>query len=335
MNYYQLNNETGKIELHFAYEDYKALSNEDKSKIKSAFLFSRFASAWVSRCKAPNLYRPEQIAKELKLENKGAQGEKLSFAEQVERTQVKAEHRAERMEHRAEKAEQESDMFYKKSNQHADFLSLGEPIKVGHHSERRHRKIIEQAHNNMGKSVDASKKAEYYTDRAETAKITAEGAQYSNPRYLGRRIKEHETTLRKLNKYLNGEGYVSRATGERMKPEDVTISEQRRTHLETRIAEETEKLNFYKEKLASCGFVLETKESLKEKKVTHIHYSNKFYPVASFNAKSVTVLNWMDIAHFGWKVPYTEIKGIKTQSEMFIAYDRDQNEVKPKVKYPL
>ena len=40
-----------------------------------------------------------------------------------------------------------------------DFLSLGEPIKVGHHSEKRHRKAIDDAWNNMGKSVEFSDKA--------------------------------------------------------------------------------------------------------------------------------------------------------------------------------
>jgi hypothetical protein len=64
-------------------------------------------------------------------------------------------------------AEKKSNEYYEKSNQHRDFLSLGEPIKIGHHSERRHRKIIEQAHNNMSKSVEFSKKAESYEGKID------------------------------------------------------------------------------------------------------------------------------------------------------------------------
>ena len=60
-----------------------------------------------------------------------------------------------------------SDSYYQASNKDASFLSLGEPIKVGHHSERRHRKIIEQAHNNMGKSVEFADKAEEYKQKAK------------------------------------------------------------------------------------------------------------------------------------------------------------------------
>jgi hypothetical protein len=38
-------------------------------------------------------------------------------------------------------------------------LSLGEPIKIGHHSERRHRKLFDDAWKNMGKSVAFQDKA--------------------------------------------------------------------------------------------------------------------------------------------------------------------------------
>jgi len=56
-------------------------------------------------------------------------------------------------------SETKSQHYYDKSNTHRDFLSLGEPIKVGHHSENRHRKIINQAWDNMSKSVEYADKA--------------------------------------------------------------------------------------------------------------------------------------------------------------------------------
>ena len=78
-----------------------------------------------------------------------------------------AKKRAERLNNAAAKAEQKSDNYYKASNKDAAFLSLAEPIKIGHHSEKRHRKIIEQAQNNFGKCVEYSDKAENYAERAE------------------------------------------------------------------------------------------------------------------------------------------------------------------------
>lgn len=70
-----------------------------------------------------------------------------------------AKRRAERRREWALSAQHKSHEYYEKSNKDRDFLSLGEPIKVGHHSERRHRKAIEDAWNNMGKSVEFGDKA--------------------------------------------------------------------------------------------------------------------------------------------------------------------------------
>lgn len=51
-----------------------------------------------------------------------------------------AKQRAECRREWAASATQKSNEYFQKSNRHQDFLSLGEPIKVGHHSERGHRK---------------------------------------------------------------------------------------------------------------------------------------------------------------------------------------------------
>lgn len=75
--------------------------------------------------------------------------------------------KAERATNAAERQNNLSDEYFAKSQKDRDFLTLGEPIKVGHHSEKRHRKIINQAQENTGKMVAASKKAERYTDKAE------------------------------------------------------------------------------------------------------------------------------------------------------------------------
>ena len=56
---------------------------------------------------------------------------------------------------------------YTRSNKDSDFLSLGEPIKIGHHSEGKHRRIIEQGQNNMRKCVELSDKAEEQASKVE------------------------------------------------------------------------------------------------------------------------------------------------------------------------
>ena len=79
--------------------------------------------------------------------------------------QVRAKNKVEKLNSWADSADKKSDEAYQKSNKDKDFLSLGEPIKVGHHSEKWHRKVIKQAQDNMTKSVELSNKAEQYRER--------------------------------------------------------------------------------------------------------------------------------------------------------------------------
>ncbi len=78
-----------------------------------------------------------------------------------------AKRRAERHQASAARAASKSQEYFQKSNKDRDFLSLAEPIKVGHHSEKRHRKAIDDAWQNMGKSVEHSNKAADYASKAE------------------------------------------------------------------------------------------------------------------------------------------------------------------------
>lgn len=81
--------------------------------------------------------------------------------------QEHAKRKAEKYEQVAINADKRSKEYFHKSEKDADFLSLGEPIKVGHHSERRHRKMIEDAWYNTGKVVAEMDKAESYSDKTE------------------------------------------------------------------------------------------------------------------------------------------------------------------------
>lgn len=92
-----------------------------------------------------------------------------------------AQNRADRRKNWAASAEKKSDEYYHRSNKDKGFLSLGEPIKIGHHSEKRHRKIIDQQWANMGKSVAYSKKAEAHESVAEYWERKAKDINLSMP----------------------------------------------------------------------------------------------------------------------------------------------------------
>lgn len=334
MNHYLTNNETGKLELHFEKSMYMGLPDEKKKMIKSNFLWSNYAGAWVSRCKSPNLYHVEKIAQSLGLSCEGEQGEKLSFAEQVQREQERAAARVERMEARAEKAEEGSTQAYNTAHQIGSFIPFGQPILVGHHSEKRHRRDIEKIDNAMRKSCEESDKAKYYEGRAESAQYTAEGAKFKSVDYLLNRISDCQKELRAIERSLQGKDMINRESGERYDKTGCEISEQRREHLNGRKSEWLEKLDFFKGKLEEIGGGQMTAERMKEGKPAYVRIGSKeWYPLKSINRDTVTVLNWLGIAHFTWKFKFDQIKSMQSINGTVIVYDRDGNEVKPTIKY--
>jgi len=86
-------------------------------------------------------------------------------------------------------------------------IPLGQPILVGHHSERRHRNALERSHRNMGKSFKEADKSNYWARRAESALRRADG-RYTAPA-TKRRIEELEADrrrwLRELDQVVAGE----------------------------------------------------------------------------------------------------------------------------------
>lgn len=112
-------------------------------------------------------------------------------------SQQRALNKAERLTSYSQTASKKSDQYYQASQEGRDFLSLGEPIKVGHHSEKRHRALIERNWNRMGKSVAYSEKAGEYTSRANYWESKANVIDLSLPESL--EYFEHQLTKARSN----------------------------------------------------------------------------------------------------------------------------------------
>lgn len=96
--------------------------------------------------------QPAQAARLQEFENK--QADKV---ERLEQCAFNAKHRAYAAFDRADLSEGKSG------------IPFGQPILVGHHSERRHRRAIERADHAMRQGIEESEKADYYKHRAATA----------------------------------------------------------------------------------------------------------------------------------------------------------------------
>tara|TARA_R100000781_G_scaffold113591_1_gene82398 strand:+ start:7599 stop:8519 length:921 start_codon:yes stop_codon:yes gene_type:complete len=100
--------------------------------------------------------------------------------------QERAKAKAERLGGYAANAEKRSTEAFKKADmsEEATGIPFGQPILVGHHSERRHRKTIERADNAMRKSIEEDKKADEYRRRAEYWEDKANEVNLSMPESL-------------------------------------------------------------------------------------------------------------------------------------------------------
>ena len=81
----------------------------------------------------------------------------------LERKQAKIE----RYHQYADNAEDRSEAAHKGVRAIADHIPFGQPILVGHHSERHARRDAERIHNGMGKAIAEADRAAYWRRRAE------------------------------------------------------------------------------------------------------------------------------------------------------------------------
>lgn len=80
----------------------------------------------------------------------------------------KQEERRERLRLRAEQAERRSEGSFSRFHSLTDGIPLGQPILVGHHSEKRHRRTLQRADGAIRKGVEEQKKAQHLREKANS-----------------------------------------------------------------------------------------------------------------------------------------------------------------------
>ncbi len=137
---------------------------------------------------------------------------------------------------------------------HQALPPFGEPIKVGHHSERRHRKAIDNAWNALGKSVEADRAAREADRRTDSAADTTRNR--FDVGVTRRRIDKLEAEIRGDERELTGYSkvyYVNQQTGEKVGDVFAPAVGGRREHLLARIAEKREQVAFWREQVAQAA----------------------------------------------------------------------------------
>lgn len=107
----------------------------------------------------------------------------------------RATERAERFENYSENRAKDAEQARKQVDSIVEHIPFGQPILVGHHSERRARKDAERVDNGMRKSIKMWDTSKYWTARAEAA--ISDAKYKERPDVRARRIKKLEAEQRK------------------------------------------------------------------------------------------------------------------------------------------
>jgi len=92
-----------------------------------------------------------------------------------------AKRKVEKFKELSHKASNKSTEYYNKSHKMVECIPMGQPILVGHHSEKSHRNLLDKSWNAMGKSVELSNKAGNYESKASYYERKTEEINLSMP----------------------------------------------------------------------------------------------------------------------------------------------------------
>lgn len=265
---------------------------EDGSRdaLRAASLkWSRNLGAWYmpsSRGRSVKRGRIEYL--QTQLENAGftvkVEIEQYDAAQAFDTLQAHGKERAAMHSDTADREEARSDARYEASNEAVRGIEPGQPILVGHHSQRRHERDIERSHAHMSASVAHTKKAERAAGRA--AEVERRTKRRENPVVMGRRVERLEADQRALERRLNGAG---EAPGRRADLADVQ-----------------KEIAFLQQRIADSGVKQYTRADLQPGDLIQVRGS--WREVVRTNPKTVavkTAYSWTD------KYPYYEITAHK------------------------
>lgn len=226
------------------------------------------------------------------------------------------EQRAAALDAKADRKAAAADQAQARANAAGDALPWGgEPIKVGHHSETRHRNAIEKAHRTQGQAIAADAEAAEAARRAETATHTT-GARYS-VETVANRIKKLEADARRTQRHITGtREWIKDDAGEyALSAEPIGASGAYLARLTATLEEQRDQLAYWQqvraEQITEGKATNYSRETIKKGDYVRIRYG--WAEVARVNAKSVSVrteYSWTD------RVDYEAIKAVKTAKEM-------------------
>ncbi len=215
-----------------------------------------------------------------------------AFAEAEAEREARAEARADRHAARAERANAAAAAAYQAARDELDLIPPGQPILVGHHSERGHRAALRRIDGRMRRSIEEDGKAQHHRRAAKVA------GQYEQRREaLG-------TTLRRIAKLEACQRQIDRYIAQGRAPEGSDY----RTRLEADRAQNADELAYWRQVVAgqeAAGAKVWSKADF-AKGDRVLDDFGRWHNVLRVNAKSVTVptpYSWTET------IPFDKVRG--------------------------
>ncbi|OBG73985.1 MULTISPECIES: DUF3560 domain-containing protein [unclassified Mycobacterium] len=283
----------------------------------AGFRWFRTLGVWgiaSSRDRQPNRYKIQRAADALR-----AAGHTVSVdIDDAHRPTAEAEaDRAQRQEHRVDalnaKADRKAaaaDAAWETERRAVEALPPdGQPILIGHHSERRHRNAIARAHEATRRAIDATDLAHHANRRAEAAASTT--AHRYNPMTVKNRIEKLQAEQRADQRTLDGHRrVVARSATHEYVDEFGPATGPYRDQVIARMAQRGDEIVYwggiYADLQASGVASTHSRDSIRKGDL--IQYRGHWYPVVRVNLKTVSV-RLHDGASWTNTIGYHEITG--------------------------
>lgn len=224
----------------------------------------------------------------------------------LERQNVRTARLEERSQRRAAQAAAAEDAS---TRAHDAVPPMGEPIKVGHHSETRHRRAIAKASSAMQKSIEADRAADQAADAASRAAQAAE-RRYA-PMQVVRRLERIESELGTWRRRRDGSSRrLSNGMVDVTPPAEGDYAERVRNEID-RLTDELDYWRGVRELQIAEGAVIEhSRETIQVGDL--IQFANVWGKVTRLNPKSATAIG----AYGKMIAPYPQITGHRAQPEV-------------------
>lgn len=201
-----------------------------------------------------------------------------SAAEREQEARERAAGRAERLDARAERLEADAGSARQRRGRLQEAIPLGQPVLVGHHSQRRHERDLERIDREFDREVAAAEGSQRASEGAARARRRAVGAE--SVVTAGNRVERLEAELRGVRRRLEGTGRGADGLGGAAQGG----YRERLLRMEARLVDNLEHARL---RLQEAGGVQFSRDVVAPGDLVRVR--GQWYPVVRSNLKSVSV----------------------------------------------